>query len=268
MGADVGDDDTLAVVEADVHLVVGPRQLVAADLEGDTLGLGDVDGLEAVVVVLVADKLGEEVVLLQRGSSALAVDKADIDTQNLFLLGIGHHAEVQWVSVLVVELGVAVVDETLLETAVEAPALVDTNGPGIQEDLGHIGDANLVTGANDTGVLASNALHNIQIFQGEGGHGILDLLVLLDLGGLQVDDNLGDLFRLANDNDGETPAIRGRDLASLEGGILGLGRLTQSNAVELDGLGAAIFTDELGDLRDLLNGELICAGLVLGHFFL
>jgi hypothetical protein len=33
VGADIGDDDTLAVVEANVHLEVGPGELVATDLE-------------------------------------------------------------------------------------------------------------------------------------------------------------------------------------------------------------------------------------------
>lgn len=260
VGANIRDDNTFTVVEANVHLVVGPRQLVATDLEGDTLGLSDVNGLEALVVVLIANKVGKEVVLLQRGSSALAVDEANVNTQNLLLLGIGNNAEIQRVSVLVVELRVTVVNQTLLETAVEAPALIDTNSPGIQENLGHISDTNLVTGANNTGILASNALHDIQILQGESRHGIVDLLVFLNLGLAQVDNDLGDLLSLADDDNGESPAIRGRDLASLERSIFGLAGLTQSDAVELDGLGAAVVTDELSSLGDFLDGKLICAG--------
>jgi len=66
------------------------------------------------------------------------------------------------------------------------------------------------------------------------------------------------LLGFANDDDSETLAIRSRDLASLESSIFGLGGLAQSDAVELDSLGAAIFTNDLRDLGDFLNGQLVC----------
>lgn len=166
-------------------------------------------------------------------------------------------------SVLVVEVGAAVVDKTLLEAAVKAPALVDTNSPSIHEDLGHIGDADLVARANDTGVPQADALHNIQILQSQGGHGVVNLLVRLDLVLAQVDNDLGDLFRLTDDNNSESLPIRGRDISSLESGIFSLGGLTQGDAVELDGLGVAVGADKLGRLWNLMNRELICKVSIL-----
>ena len=118
VGADIGDDDTLTVVEADVHLVVGPRQLVAADLEGNTLRLGDIDRLQAVVNISIADELREIVVLLERDGSPLAVDSAHVNTEHLLALGVGDNGEIQRVGILVVELGGPVVDQTLLQTAI------------------------------------------------------------------------------------------------------------------------------------------------------
>jgi hypothetical protein len=40
-----GKDNTFTVVEANVHLEVGPGELIAADLERDTLGLGEISVL-------------------------------------------------------------------------------------------------------------------------------------------------------------------------------------------------------------------------------
>lgn len=45
VNTDIGEDDTLTVVEANVHLVAGPRNLIPIHLERDTFGLGNVNGL-------------------------------------------------------------------------------------------------------------------------------------------------------------------------------------------------------------------------------
>lgn len=258
VGTYVGNDNTLAVVEADVHLVVGPGQLVATNLEGDALRLSDIDGLESLMVVLVADELGQVVVFLERDRSALAVDVANIDAEHLLGFGVGHDGEVERVGVLVVEIGVSVVGQALLQTALKAPALVNADGPGIQEDLGHVVDANFLAGADNTGVIASNALHDIEIFESESGHHILHFFPLLDLGLGQVHHDLGDLGGLALDDDGKCPTVWRRDSTLAECSILGLARFSQSEAVELDRPRAGIFPDELGRLRDFLDGQLIC----------
>lgn len=259
VGANIGDDDTLAVVEADVHLVVGPRQLVAADLEGNTLRLGDVDRLEAVVDISIANELGEVVVLLERNGNALAIYRANVNAKDLLGLGVGDHGEIQRMGVLVVKLRGTVVSQTLLETALKAPALIDTNGPGIEEDLAHIGDTDLSTGTDDAGVLAGDALHDIEVLQSERGHNILHGLPLLNLLGLQVDNDLGDLLRLALDDDGERAAVGRGSLASPEGLVLDLARLAQSDAVELDGPGASMVADNLGRIGDFPNSKLVCS---------
>lgn len=263
VGADVGDDDTLAVVEANVHLEVGPRQLIAADLEGDTLRLGDVDRLEAIVVVLVANEFRKVVVLLEGNSSALAIYQTNINAEDLLSLGISHDSEVERVGVLVVKLGGTVISETLLQTALKAPALIDTNGPSIQEDLRHISDTQILASANDTRVLAGNALHHIQILQSKSGHHILDLLDLLNLALGDVDNNLGDLVSLALNDNGESAAIRSRNLAGAEGLVFGLAGLPQCETVEFDSLGAKVIANDLGSIRNFADGQLIYSSSIL-----
>lgn len=107
---DVGEDDALAVVEADVHLVAGPRQLVAAHAERDALGLGDIDRLQPVVAVAGREELWGVVVLGQRRLGALAVNVADVDGEHDLLLGVDDDGEVERVGVLIVVGRVAVVD--------------------------------------------------------------------------------------------------------------------------------------------------------------
>jgi hypothetical protein len=161
------------------------------------------------------------------------------------------------VGVLVVELGSTVVSQTLLETALKAPALINTNGPGIKEDLAHIGNTNLGAGADNAGILAGNALHDIEILESESGHDILHGLPFLNLLGLQVDNDLGDLLSLALNDDGERAAIGSGNLTGPESLVLGLGRLPQGDAVELDGLGAGMIADDLGRIGDFPNGKLV-----------
>lgn len=167
--ADVGEDNTLAVVEANVHLVPGPRDLVAAHAEGHALGLGDVDGLEGAVDVVVADELGHVVVRGERHLGALSVDVADVDGQDLLLLGVDDDGEVKGMSVLVVVGRGSVVGETLLQTTLKAPPVVDANGPSIKEDLVHVVDANVLAGLDDTRVGTSDTLADVKILKSQGG---------------------------------------------------------------------------------------------------
>lgn len=164
--ADVGDDNTLAIVEANVHFVSRPRQLIASNLERHTLGLRDIDRFQLVMLVLVANKLGEVVVLGHGHGGPLAIDITDVNTEDLLALGVGNDGEVERMGVLVVECTVAVVGQTLLQTTLEAPALVNTDGPGVKEDLGHIGDAKTLTSLDNPGIISSDPLHHIQVFEG------------------------------------------------------------------------------------------------------
>lgn len=167
--ADVGQNNTLAVVEANVHLVPGPRDLIAAHAEGHALGLGDVDGLEGAVNVVVTDKLGHVVVRGERHLGALSVDVADVDGKDLFLLGVDDDGEVEGVSVLVVVGRSSVVGETLLQTTLKSPSVVDANSPSIKEDLGHVVDANVLAGLDDTRVGTSDTLADVEILKSQGG---------------------------------------------------------------------------------------------------
>lgn len=251
---DVGEDDALAVVEANVHLVAGPEDLVAAEAERDTLGLGDADGLQLAVNVVILDELGKVVVLLKRDLGSLAVDAADVDGEDLLGLGIDDDGKVERVSILVVKRAVAEVGETLLETTLVSPAVVNTDGPGVEEDLGHVSDADFATGLDDSGVSPSHALRDVEILERQGRANVGDILPVFDLAGCQVGNDLGDatLRGLLNHN-GKGPALRTGALAGAEGVVLSLGGLAESKAIELESLGTGIIFDELAGNAYLFN---------------
>lgn len=179
--ADIGEDNTLAVVEANVHLVARPRDLVAVHAERNALGLGDVDGLERAVDVVLADKLRHVVMRGERNLCSLAIDIADIDGENLLLLCVHDNGKVQWVRILVVVRRGAVIHQTLLKTSLVAPALINTNGPSIDVDLGHVIEAKILTGLNDTGIRKRNTLANVEVLKGKCGTDLSDGLPQLNL---------------------------------------------------------------------------------------
>jgi hypothetical protein len=74
------------------------------------------------------------------------------------------------------------------------------------------------------------------------------------------------LLGLALNDDGESAAIGSGNLPGPEGLVLGLGRLTQSDAVELDGLGAGMIADNLGRIGDFPDGKLVCIKKLAGGF--
>lgn len=155
--------------------------------------------------------------------------------------------------VLVIEFGVAVVGQALLETAVEAPALIDSNRPGVNEDLGHIGDAESFASLDHSGIFPGKLLHDIQVFQGQSRHGIRDILPLVNLGFGQVRHNLGDLSRALLDDDSKGATVRTRSFALAIGGIFQFLWLSQGNAIEFEDFGTGMLTDELGGGRDFHN---------------
>ena len=193
----------------------------------------------------------------QRSSGPLAIYILHIDTQNLLALGIGNDSKVQGMGVLVVELGVAVVGQTLLETALKAPSLIHTNSPAVEKDLGHISDADTFASLDHSGISPGDFLNHIQVFQGEGWGDILNLLPLLNLGFGQVRHNLGDLSRALLNDDGKSTTIRSRRLTVAEGGIFGFPGLSEGNAVELEDFGTSIFTHKFRSGGDLHNRQLI-----------
>jgi hypothetical protein len=126
----------------------------------------------------------------ERNLCSLAVDIADIDGENLLLLCVNHDGKVKRVRILVVVRRGAVVHQTLLETPLVAPALINTNGPSIDVDLGHVVDAEILTGLNDTRIRARNTLADVEVLKGKRGTDISDGLPQLDLALCDVSDSL------------------------------------------------------------------------------
>lgn len=164
---DVVEHDALAVVEADVELPVLPLDLPAVELEGDALGLGDVDGLQ--VIAEAAPGLDGSRVVVESGSLAeWPADLGNVDGDNLLLVGIVDGAEVKRILVLaVVELG-TVVHERLLQSYVAAETLVVTDCPRVTVHLVHVllWDAADLALLDDLRVLADNVFHKLQLFHG------------------------------------------------------------------------------------------------------
>lgn len=207
--------------------------------------------------VAVADELGQVVVLGHGHGGALAVDEADVDGQDLLLVRVEHDAEVEGVGVLVVELGGAVVGQPLLQAAVHAPAVVEADGPGIEEDLGHVGDADLAAHADDALVGAADALAHIEVLERQRRGHVVARLRLLDGARRQVHDQLGHGARGLVNDDGKGAAVQPGELARLEGRVLILARLAQGDAVEFDCPKGRVVSDDLGGRPDLFNRQLI-----------
>lgn len=178
---DVVQHDTLTVAEANVELPILPLDLSAGELEGDALGVGDIDRFE-VLAVSAAGLNGSRVVVDGGGLAERPPDLGNIDGNDLLLVGVEDGAEVERVLVLaVVELG-AVVHEGLLEADAAAEALVISDGPGVAEHLVHV---LLLDAANDAlfddlGVFAADVLDELELLhcdlRKELGYGIWRLV--------------------------------------------------------------------------------------------
>jgi len=206
--ANIRQNNTFTVVKSNVHLVASPRNLISSHAERNALGLGDVDRLQSAINVVLANKLGHVVVRGERNLCSLTVDVADINSEDLLLLSIDHDGEIQRVRILVIVGRSAIVHQTLLETALIAPTLINANCPSIDVDLGHVIDAEILAGLNDTRVGASNALADVKILEGQSRADFRDVLPNLDLAVGDVGDNLGDLTIALFDDDGESATRR------------------------------------------------------------
>lgn len=252
----VGNDNALAVVEANVHLVAGPGKLVAADLERHALGLRNVNGLEHIRLVAVGNEIRQKVVRDEGGGGALAVDVGNVDGNDLGRVGVGNNGNIQRVGVLVVQLRVAVVHKTLLQSALKTPTLIDTNGPAVNVHLGHVGDADLCAGRNHAGVLAGGNLDNVEIFESEGGSDIRDVLPVLNLARLEIYNDLAGVVGALFQDNSKGLAGGSGSRAALKGSVLGLGGIMERNAVEFCLLCMRLL-DDLAGGGNLNNIELI-----------
>lgn len=153
-----------------MELPVLPLNLAAGarHLEGDALGLGDVDGLQvSSVTTLLLD--GEVVVLQGRVQPQRSANLGDIDGDNLLLSGVPDGAEVQRVLVLaVVDIG-AVVHQSLLKTHAASESLVVADRPGVAVDLVHLIRGNAANTAllDDLGVDTAGVLNSRELLNGD-----------------------------------------------------------------------------------------------------
>lgn len=143
--------------------------------------------------------------------------------------------------------------ESLLKTNVPSPTIVHTDSPSIKEDLGHIGDTDLSARPDDSGVLPSNPLSDVEILKGQSWSNVRHILPIFDLGLREIGNNLGNLTRPLFNHDGESSSIRTRATARAESLVLLLHRLTESKAIELEGLGVGMITNKLACKANLFN---------------
>lgn len=124
----VVQDDTLAVVEADMDLPFLPADCAAVDGKRYATGLRDVDGLDICAeATLCFDRFCVEI----GGCSTIQRTPylGNVNVNDLFRVGVEDGAKVEWEGVLaVVDVG-AVVHESLLETDIAAEPLIITDGP-------------------------------------------------------------------------------------------------------------------------------------------
>lgn len=161
---DVGEDDTLTVVEADVGGPVLPLDGAAIHLEGHALGLGDLDWLEVVAeATLGLDGFG--MVVDWWGLVQRATNWWDVDVDDGLGVGAVDGAEVEGVGVLGVVWVWAVVHQRLLQSDVATEALIVSNGPWVAVDLVHVlwWNTNDTALLNDARVRPDSGLHSVQV---------------------------------------------------------------------------------------------------------
>lgn len=163
---DIAEDDALAVVEANVEVPVLPGDLAALHLEGDALGLSDVDGLEVGAVAAGLLLYGGRGVVYGGGLAEGPADGGDVDGDDGLLVGVVDGAEVEGVLVLAGVRVRAVVHEGLLEADGVAVALIVADRPGVAVDLVHVGfgDAGDFALLNDFGVGAADVFDDLELF--------------------------------------------------------------------------------------------------------
>src|SRR5277367_4427221 len=109
MDLDVRQDDTLAVVETNMHLVPGPGEFVAIHMERHTLWLRDVNGLELVHLVAASDELWQIVVFFHGNCGSLTIYATNVDAEHFLRFCVDNDSEIQGMGILVVEISGTVI---------------------------------------------------------------------------------------------------------------------------------------------------------------
>src|SRR5271156_1034019 len=135
MNLDVRQDDALAVVETNMHLVPSPGEFVAIHMERNTLWLCNINGLELVHLVAAADELWEIVVFFHGNWSSLTIYVTNVDAEHFLRFCVDNDSEIQGVGILVVEISGTVIRQSLLKAAFKTPPFVNTDCPGVDENL-------------------------------------------------------------------------------------------------------------------------------------
>lgn len=138
----------------------------ATELEGHTLGLGDLNGLQIRPVTALALD-GKVMVVHGGGLDDRPADLGDIDGNDLLLEGVPDGAEVQGVLVLaVVDVG-PVVQKRLLQAPIGTEALIVADRPRVGVDLVHIlgGDTTDDALLDDLGIGADTVFNGGELFR-------------------------------------------------------------------------------------------------------
>jgi len=205
--------------------------------------LGDVDGLEGAIDVVLADELGHVIVRSERNLGSLTVDETDVHGENFLLLGVENDRKVERMSVLVIVGRSTIIHQALLKSSLITPSIIKSDSPSINEDFLHIGDTQLLTSANHSGIFASDTLTDIKILKGKSRANIRDILPLFDLVLADVGDDFRDLAISTLNHNSESATSGPRTCAGFEGGVFGLKRLTEGETVEFEGFGGCIIAD-------------------------
>ena len=111
---DIGENDTLSVVEANMELEVLPLHDVTSHLKRDALRLGDIDRLDGITVASSChDILRVKVRVLHLGKRTS--NKRNINEDNFLSLSVDNRAEIKGMRVLGVIFVRSIVHEGLLQ---------------------------------------------------------------------------------------------------------------------------------------------------------
>jgi hypothetical protein len=189
----------------------------------------------------------------ERNLGSLTVDETDVHGENLLLLCVKDDGEIERMGVLVIVGRSTIIHQTLLKSSLITPSIIKPDSPSINKDLLHIGDTQLLTSANHSGILTSDTLTDIKILEGKSGTDIRDILPLFDFTLADVGNDFRDLAISALNHDSESATSGTRTCTGFESGVFSLEGLAEGEAVELQGFGGCIAADQFCRGADLVN---------------
>ncbi len=135
---DVRENNSLPVVEANMHREVVPADAVAVHLKGHPFGLRDVDWLLVPHLAVLLDHVLRHVVRVRDADVDFPPPVRNIDVYDLLQVHVHNRAEIERMRKVRIVLVVPVVHQCLLEPSAGPPSLIIPNSPRLAVNVIHL----------------------------------------------------------------------------------------------------------------------------------